>query len=330
MEIAIRRREQEVWQACDDLWALHGDMTILTGDGIRERLVTLGKSRGSPNEIYKYRKTWLKSRGLLQGADRSEEHDSDPITRAVRLVHENLQNEAGEQIAKLKEEFEEQRKIQEDETARAKAALDQVMVEFSALNDERKKNAANILSLEEQLSAEIEIRKSVEREFMLEKTLRIQQTSAHEVLLKELKAAHEQEISKARVREQEQNNNSLMEREKLREEKKQLGHEYSERLNEVRTALYNQEIVNQQQEKKVARLVEEINKYAVENEDRLQQVLALKQENARLSETIVLNLKDVAMLKQVEKNLHAEIKTLRLALKRSEITTARMRAIINR
>ncbi len=28
MEVAFRRREQEVWQACDDLWALHGDLSI--------------------------------------------------------------------------------------------------------------------------------------------------------------------------------------------------------------------------------------------------------------------------------------------------------------
>ena len=62
MEMAIRRREQEVWQACDDLWALFGDFGSLTGDAIRDRLVALGKSRGSPNEIYRYRKTWELSR----------------------------------------------------------------------------------------------------------------------------------------------------------------------------------------------------------------------------------------------------------------------------
>ena len=90
MEIATRRREQEVWQACDDLWALHGEMFALTGDAIRDRLVHLGKNRGSPNELYRYRKTWIVSRRVNTKAEISDESELDPISRAVKLVHEHI------------------------------------------------------------------------------------------------------------------------------------------------------------------------------------------------------------------------------------------------
>lgn len=65
MEQARTRREAEVWQVCDDLWAQKGEWGALTGDAIRDKLVQLGYKRGSPNEIYKYRHTWKLSRHIV-------------------------------------------------------------------------------------------------------------------------------------------------------------------------------------------------------------------------------------------------------------------------
>ena len=105
MELALRRREQEVWQACDDLWALHGDLKQLTGDAIRDRLLGLGKSRGSPNEIYKYRKSWSLSRRIDNNSATEPFEDNDPISRAVRMVHEKLLDEAEEKVETLQNNY---------------------------------------------------------------------------------------------------------------------------------------------------------------------------------------------------------------------------------
>src|SRR5258708_7374209 len=103
MELPTRRREQEVWQACDDLWAIHGHNKTLTGDAIRDRLLALGLSKGSPNEIYKYRKTWEQSRGVFLGSPQvAQLTDDDPISRAVRVVHEKIQSEASSRLDNLK------------------------------------------------------------------------------------------------------------------------------------------------------------------------------------------------------------------------------------
>ena len=60
------RRENEVWQACDDLWAVNNSTEALKGDRIRDQLVQLGYKKGSPNEIYKYRSSWKESRGISE------------------------------------------------------------------------------------------------------------------------------------------------------------------------------------------------------------------------------------------------------------------------
>src|ERR1700688_326604 len=107
MDVPMRRREQEVWQACDDLWAIHGHFKTLTGDAIRDRLLSLGLSKGSPNEIYKYRKTWEQSRGVSLSAPQvAHLGDDDPISRAVRVVHEKIQSEANDRLDNLKAEHE--------------------------------------------------------------------------------------------------------------------------------------------------------------------------------------------------------------------------------
>lgn len=100
------RRENEVWQACDELWALHASFKSLTGDGIRERLQALGYKKGSPNEVYKYRRTWQQSRGVKNELEfhGDEIENNDPISRAVSLVYEQLHAQSQSELSKLGEE----------------------------------------------------------------------------------------------------------------------------------------------------------------------------------------------------------------------------------
>ena len=105
MQEAVTRREREVWQACDTLWQ-QGEK--LTGDALREQLATLGYAKGSFTEIYKYRKTWSRSRG--QDARFLSAKPStvlpDPITRAVTAMREELQAEAAATIQQMQQEAE--------------------------------------------------------------------------------------------------------------------------------------------------------------------------------------------------------------------------------
>jgi len=61
MRNKMGRREGEVWDACDELL---GEGSKLTLDFIQNKLQTLSFDRGSPNYIYRYRKTWLEKNGL--------------------------------------------------------------------------------------------------------------------------------------------------------------------------------------------------------------------------------------------------------------------------
>ncbi len=98
MDTPKTRRENEVWQACDDLWALNASLEALKGDHIREQLVKLGFKKGSPNEIYKYRQTWRESRGISEKALVEAGQQTDPISRAVSLVYEQMQQETLQKI----------------------------------------------------------------------------------------------------------------------------------------------------------------------------------------------------------------------------------------
>ncbi len=222
MEIATRRREQEVWQACDDLWALHGGLNELTGDAIRDRLLHLGKSRGSPNELYKYRKTWIKSRGVASNPAAVADNEFDPISRAVKLVHEQLKTEASEELLHLERDFLEKIGHKNEELAKAQRALDAVMIEFHEAQSEISKKTASLSAMEEQLAAEIEVRRAAEREVQSSKALGEQERRAHETLLKEIKEIHKEELLKHQSREAErlQHQDVLIER--LMEEKNSL------------------------------------------------------------------------------------------------------------
>lgn len=327
MEIATRRREQEVWQACDDLWALHGELGDLTGDAIRERLIHLGKSRGSPNEIYKYKKTWLSSRGVSQNAQAlKNDGDCDPITRAVKLVHEQLKTETNDQIALLKSEFDEAILKKNEELAKAKQALDAVMEEFNAIKSQLAEQVSRTRVLEEERLCEIEIRKISERELLTEKALREKERTGHALLVEEIKKIHAQELSLREEKEQAHLSQAHARIEKLIHEKQQEGFIYSEKLNELKTIIYNQDLVKNDFEKRLLHAEEQRAKIALDLDAKIKQHESLKEESIKLLKNIAA--KDAAILHMTQEKITitTERKKLSHALKKANVTIARLRA----
>ncbi|HXW52738.1 MAG TPA: hypothetical protein VEL47_01405 [Myxococcota bacterium] len=330
MEIATRRREQEVWQACDDLWALHGSLPDLTGDAIRDRLLHLGKSRGSPNELYKYRKTWIKSRGLNNAPVSSSPLELDPISRAVKLVHEHLKTEALEELNLVKQDFLEKIRNRDEELAKAKRAMEAVMMEFSEIQSQLLAKASSLKTLDQQLAAEIEMRKASEREITNLRNLREQEKSAQENLLKEVKDLHINEMEKHRSLEtlRFQQQNSLIE--KLIEEKKQLGVEFSEKLNELKTLNYNQDVRMKLLEANLANLQADKNQTAQVLAEKDQEIATLKEIAAGAALSVTMTTQEMSLLRERATTQSAELEKITNINKRSLVTIARLRAVLAR
>lgn len=326
MEMAIRRREQEVWQACDDLWAMHGDMKIVTGDEIRDRLVALGKSRGSPNEIYKYRKTWLLKRGLSQLPPTSSE-ESDPISRAVRLVHEQLNGEASLRIERLEQEFTRRIEEKDQEVSQIKGALDAVMVEFSEAQRQLNSKSHHIKSLEEQLSAEIDIRKAQEKEIALNKVILTQERTVFEARLFELKSVFDGQICHWQAREHDLLSRSEQKITELSEQVRTLGHEYSDRLMELKTTLTNQEIITRQMEKKLLEARQDLQQEKDKNCALTKQMARFEQDIIKFRSEFSAKDGEVERVKAERDAWLGNARHMGICLKKSELTVARLRAI---
>jgi len=84
----------------------------MTGDVLRDHLATLSYNKGSFTEIFKYRKTWVKSRGINLTEQASPKEIilplSDPINRAAQQVREEILSEAQEEISKIREKAQEE------------------------------------------------------------------------------------------------------------------------------------------------------------------------------------------------------------------------------
>lgn len=108
MRAPVTRREKEIWEACETLYKEQATVSKITGDAIRETLLTLGYKKGSPNEAYRYRKTWLETRGLNTGEKgiTLENNDPavtlpDPLNLAVQRLREGIFAEAEQKIEQM-------------------------------------------------------------------------------------------------------------------------------------------------------------------------------------------------------------------------------------
>ncbi|MBY0543940.1 MAG: hypothetical protein K2Q14_00145 [Gammaproteobacteria bacterium] len=94
MTLPKTRKEQEIWQACDDLLAVGKTIREITGEAIAVRLRELKYKAGSSNERYKYRDSWMAARGLSREEQgRGVADISDPIARAATVFRDGLERE---------------------------------------------------------------------------------------------------------------------------------------------------------------------------------------------------------------------------------------------
>lgn len=311
MEVATRRREQEVWQACDDLWAIFGDLASLTGDAIRERLLSLGKSRGSPNEIYRYRKTWSLSRKLTKEHTQSGDMlDCDPISRAVKLVHENLQSEAALQIEALKTDFTQELANKDALINQEKANLARLVEEFTSCQNELVTLKKELRELSEKLTAEVMTRTAVERELSASKATIVQANLSYNQTVDEIKHAYEQ---------LEKNLNYKLEQQAL--DKKLMGQEFSEQIINIKLEKHGQDLA--------------LKKFHEQLTTQSQQLTDLTEIKTKLEHKLMLVIKEhEETVRKLGESEHLA-QTLQLALQQSlreqlkrDVIIARLRAIM--
>lgn len=186
MDAPKTRRENEVWQACDDLWALNSNnLEAVKGDAIRDQLVKLGYKKGSPNEIYKYRASWKESRGISDKSLAQTIEVADPISRAVSLVYEQIQNEAQQKITVIQTESSGQIEILSKQNQDLILSCEALTQKHEALEQERNGLEISLELLRENLTQQAQ--DNTEFKIRLE---------GLELLLSELKGTYVAQIEK--------------------------------------------------------------------------------------------------------------------------------------
>lgn len=193
MKTPQTRREREIWQVCDEL-VLEGTLGHkVTGEAIRERLLELGYSKGSPNEIYKYRKNWREGRGIVE-EDFSQPIKAvtltDPIARAVEAVRQEIRKEAESEIEQIRKETQEQTQrlqVQAQETDRE---LKQLLETYQSLSSVNAELQAENRQLQRLLSDEKQLKSALEQQVKSKDESLNQLESETAKVLKELKNNH--------------------------------------------------------------------------------------------------------------------------------------------
>lgn len=130
MFVPKTRRERDIWQVCDALVAAGTPGHKVTGDAIREQLLSLGLSKGSPNEIYKYRKSWREARGIIEEDYRFPTQEqiilTDPLARAVEMVRNEIRNEAQTEIESIRKESVEETRLLQNKNYEIEQELSQL------------------------------------------------------------------------------------------------------------------------------------------------------------------------------------------------------------
>lgn len=181
------RREKEVWEACDALYTELGDVNEIKGDPIFTKLLELGYKKGSPNEIYRYRKSWKEKCGFNQNEiEKIELAPTDPISRAVEMVRDEIQAEAKKAIDEMKERYEV--KLQELEQSYV-----ETKIELLAYLEKNKQLTAELVHKDVKLGELRSQNVQLLNEIKL-KDVNIEQLESHYQLIVSEQDKHHQEI----------------------------------------------------------------------------------------------------------------------------------------
>ena len=242
------RKEQEVWQACDDLLAMGKAVKEITGEAIGVRLRELKYKAGSTTQRYQFRDSWMAARGLSREDVRSLEPNelTDPIARATAVYKEGLERE-------LQKEYEQKYQSLEALVAERQAEADQWQAKCSELQiklqDSQQQNdnvsqrykiqSDNLQSIHEE---NISLKSSVSEQekqltalqVMLEKReaqyLEEKKTlsSRFDAVLEEFKVNYQQQVSDLRESAEEQRHRLMLDNDQLKTENKKLFSDVSE------------------------------------------------------------------------------------------------------
>lgn len=237
-----------------------------------------------------------------------------------------LKCEADQKIDALKREFEEQSAEKDRAVAQAKHAVTQVMTEFSQLEHKHKQTSAEKQTLEQQLFAEIDLRKAIEKEVALNKALLEQERLHADNRVQEIRNIFSQETLAHKAREHTLNARV----DALIEDAKQKGIEYSEQLMALKTTIVNREIEIDRAEKKSARAEKTITALHDEIASHQAQLHRANDAYAKLQSELAVTAKEVVIAREELRCLREHHQKLTRMLTRSEHTVARLRTIIAR
>lgn len=144
MRLPRTRREKEIWHACETLWQQPPELRKLTGDAIQAQLLALNYKKGSPNEVYRYRKTWQETRGMPDNVGDAATALAastlpDPINRAVSLVRDEIFSEAQQTLEKMTIKFNAEREAYEKEIKASQEQLDEIQGYNQKLHEEQQR-----------------------------------------------------------------------------------------------------------------------------------------------------------------------------------------------
>jgi len=190
------RREWEIWQACDQLVAEGTLGYKVTGDAIREHLLEQGLSKGSPNEIYKYRKSWREARGVLDEDFSQNEPQqlilNDPLSRAVEAVRHEIRLEAEREIQQIKDDTTEQINKAQKALLERELELKTTLDKHQELVSENFRLKSTNSTLQNELQDKKQQNLSLEQQLTFLEAARNTQERQASQLLSELKSSHAQ------------------------------------------------------------------------------------------------------------------------------------------
>lgn len=147
------RREKEIWEACDALYVSFNEANKITGELIFNMLLDLGYKKGSPNEVYRYRKTWLEEKGFdISHASSTLYNTEDPLTRVAKLVRDEIQAEFISEKNRLIDEYEKQLNTMKQAYEDTKSEC----ISFINKNDQLESQLSDLIHTHENLKTDYE------------------------------------------------------------------------------------------------------------------------------------------------------------------------------
>lgn len=149
------QKEREIWEACETLWAEfistgNASPKQLTGEKVKARLIKLGYKPGNPNRLYQFRNSWLQAQ-QLDSQKNSTAISNDPIHRAVKQVHADLQRQFDERIEAIKKDCDTKVEEARSVLAENKHALEAANTTIATLEEKYHKADASNKTVNEAL-----------------------------------------------------------------------------------------------------------------------------------------------------------------------------------